>query len=189
MKLKTIMKIKTLLPVLCLLLTLPSGISLADMVEDHLAFFEGACLRNMHDISLVEKMAVQLEWAEGSEKVRNGMFKRKENILGVWVIPERGILATSKSFLNSEPFSVCALITKYNNPFEIVEKFKILYKAKLVDDDIIGSQRYQVFEVSIDGQDMLVSAVTATHPSAKEMLNLMANFPIPESFVSNSQEK
>ena len=162
--------------------SLSSGSS-ADQIDDYLLVFEGACLRNMHDASLLEKMAEALNWRKVAKETAAVGAPLEGKLLGSWIVREGEasvIIATSEGNLENREIFSCAAISRISDPGAAVSRMQEIFNAKKMADEKEGFQRYQVFKVNISGNDMLVTALTGTHPSTAEVLNLTAQYPIPK---------
>jgi hypothetical protein len=153
----------------------------AGQIDDYLLLFEGVCVRNMHDVSIVEKMAKTAQWNEIPEEMAAGLAPIEGELLGSWFVmlnDVAAVAAVSEGSLGERRISSCAIATKVEDPDDVVYRMQELFRAKQISDETEGFQRLRAFTATISGLEILMTALTATHPAAMKTVNLVAQFPI-----------
>jgi hypothetical protein len=136
--------------------------SFADQIDDYLLIFDGACIRNMHDVQVIPKIAENLRWKKIPKEFAAGSAPREGELVGNWMVQERGLvvfIAVAQANISNRNISTCSAVTKLHDNNKVIDRIQTIYKAKIISDETEGYQRYRVFKFDYSGDEMLIIAL------------------------------
>lgn len=163
-------------------LLLPISAHAQEQNDAFLLNFEGICLRNLHDISLVKGMVEILDAKEAPEHFSKQGAPIDGKLLGSWLVEKDGLLlvvATSEGKFRDKMISTCSVISKLEDTENAIKRMEDIFDTEKIADDQEGFQRYRSYTTSISGNRILINAITGVHPSTRSIINLNAAYPIP----------
>lgn len=167
---------------LALLCTAGSAVK-AQSADDFLLNVEGICLRNMHDVGLVGDFVKTAGARDVSAEFGRRFAPPEGKLLGVWYLETDGfrlIIGISEGHMRGETVSTCSVATQTPQAEAIVAKMNEVLDLRLLLDETEGYQRYRHYKTSFAGEDLMITALTGTHPSTSDILNLSVQSGFPK---------
>lgn len=155
----------------------------AQSADDFLLNVEGICLRNMHDVGLVGEFVKTAGARELPAELRRGLAPPEGEFLGAWYLETDGfrlIIGTSEGRMRGETVSTCSVVTQTPQAEAIVAKMNEILDLRLLLDKTEGYQRYRHYRTNFAGEDLMITALTSTHPSTSDILNLSVQSGFPK---------
>lgn len=154
----------------------------AQSADDFLMNVEGICLRNMHDVRVVADVVKAAGARDLPGELRRGFAPPEGQLLGAWYLEIDGfrlMIGTSEGRMHGETVSTCAVVTQTRDAEEIVTKMNEVLALRLLSDETEGYQRYRHYRTNFAGEDLMITALTGTHASTSDILNLSIQTGFP----------
>lgn len=149
--------------------------------KDFLITLEGVCLRNMHDVGIVEEVVKTMDGKELSDGKKHALAPQEGKLLGAWSMNSKGyslIVVISEAQVRDVTVSSCTIVTQAPNVQTIVKKMKEKFNFRPILDEDEGYQRHRHYKANFAGENLIITAGSGTHPSTSNILNIsVQNMP------------
>lgn len=149
--------------------------------DDIIIHMDGICIQNILRIDAVGAIVTLMGGAAMPKEHAAGFAPIDGELLGAWHIESDGqpfFIATAHNAQITPATSSCTLITTFDDPEEIVERFKSIYDISNSKEEQQGFQRYTTYEIAVMDEKMIISFNQGLHPSTQNILAIGAIWPI-----------